>query len=244
MKIQPTALNQNGFTLIELVVVSVLLAIMATILYGSITGIMGGRDAIKSQRQTGTLAQFVLERMSRDLISRELIPLTNQEGASTPNTGFRGFGAQKYFEGTNASKDEANADSIRFVTNNVPQVTSSTVPNFGLIEVSYRLEKPKDRDADERAPRYVLIRDEKPAEISEQNKELLEKRTRSLPLADNVAGLNFRYLLNGEWQESWQNAQRPLPEAIEITLELLDELGDTQKFRTAIFVSKQPGRRS
>ena len=145
-------------------------------------------------------------------------------------------------EGTNDGNGENAQDELRFVSLNAAQAFAGSQGNFGLTEVSYRLEKP-ERDS----PFYeenedelkVLIREEIPADLN--NKKILEKKQISTPLAHNLTFLNFRYYNNfrNEWGNKWELRNSKPPGAIEITLGLKGENGREETFRTAVFTYKQ-----
>jgi prepilin-type N-terminal cleavage/methylation domain-containing protein len=238
---------ESGFTLIELLAVAVLLSILSAILYGSITAVLSGRELVTAQRQIALSAQQILDQFSKDLVSREAIPLEKEKNGSsqqgsqepTPQSGFSGFGVRRYFESTNQSKSEQPTDSLRLVTQGVPNAVLSERRNFGVIEVAYRIEElPRNQRGIGTSTRYRLIREETPAAVSDQKTR--EAQRVSTVMADFVTGFNLRFLLNGKWQDEWTGSTgRAFPEVVELSLTLIDENDTTHLFRTAVAVAKR-----
>lgn len=248
--------RESGFTLIELLVVSGLLAVLAGILYGTTSGLLSGREIVEQQRQNGQIAQYVFERMSRELTGRYLIALANKDNIQSGQSVSGGPGsfaasAQSpyaaagtpplYFLGESEKKGGEHADRVRFVSANAAQAGYGVRPNFGLVEIQYRLEKADalsyDKKRRKRGETYVLVREEFPAGVN--SAELIDNRTYTIPLANNVIGFNVRYLRDGKWEDQWEEARIQLPEAIEITLKLEGSEGQQDTFRTAVAISRR-----
>lgn len=234
--------QDRGFTLIELLLVSVLLALLSAILYSTINGIIRGSSLIEEQRVMTRTGQFVLERMTRELSARALIALNSEKSNSeAPGNPF-GIQPRHAMIGIDKKLGHSQADIIRFVSTTSGQAGQGAVQNFGLLEVQYALGEMDDSylpnlKAHADKDRYVLLRREAPANV--QNQELLKQRTYTIPLAENVVGLNFRYMKDGAWQEQWQDPGLRLPEAVEITLRLASETSEqTALFRTAVLISR------
>ena len=244
--------QESGFTLVELLVVCVLLGLLAAILYGTITGILQGRAIIESERQTQQIAQYVFERMGRELAGRSLTglsePSDKQQSTTQQTSPFAGLGQQtggsgrSYFVGSNAKESSSDRDRMRFVSANGSQQLFGKLPNYGLVELDYRLEEPEDRTEQPKDgfPNLLLVRGEVPAEVTD--KDVVEKRSATLVLADDVVSLNFRYMKDGKWQDEWAEQFTRLPEAVEVTLRLRASEDHIETYRTAFGVSR-PVRR-
>ena len=241
-KYKKTQVSESGFTLVELLVVTLLLSVMAAILYGSITGIMRGRKAVEGIRHASLVAEYVLEQFTKDLTSRELVALSSNAGSGETQSGFRGFNTSAYMIGENIKESEQDADILKLVTRGTPFAAIGGQPNYGLIELEYRLEQSDEEDREIGAKNtYQLVRDERPA--SNTDKKLIEARTRVVPIASGVRAINFRYLRDGTWQDEWKTSSIPFPEAIEISLTLLVDNEHEETFRTAVAISKRQNRR-
>ena len=67
--------SEKGLTLVELAVVTVLLAFLALTLYRTMSGIGQGREKIEGSRLNEQLARGILSRLSRELVNRDSLPL-------------------------------------------------------------------------------------------------------------------------------------------------------------------------
>ncbi len=235
--------EERGFTLIELLLVSVLLAILSAILYGTITAILSSRAMVTTEREISRTAQHVLERMSKELISRVVSPLSSggfgDESSDAPVRG------RTYLLGVNRGSGNDASDILRFVSSQGSPAQVGGNENYGLVEVEYRLREP---DAQESArtplpegPEWQkvnnLIRLEQPAEVSSTNVQ--EKRRFRTTVAQNITSLNFRYLKDGSWQNSWEGQGARIPEAVEITFSVQGvSEPSVRHFRTAVALSK------
>ena len=61
--------SEKGFTLIELIIVSVLLAVLGGLLYSTINGVIQAKNIVESEIEATSKAQFVLEKIGRELSS-------------------------------------------------------------------------------------------------------------------------------------------------------------------------------
>ncbi len=241
--------DESGLTLIELVVVAALAAVLSTILYGVLSSLLKARDATEKIRDAETTAHYLFVRMTKELssTSRSLTPLSlrkqnNQQVAS---------GAALYLEGTNKEAGEYARDSIRFVSTNAAQPFVDGPANYGTVEVSYSLQNASDEEAmiagvsanenkgDSRT--MVFVREEVPASVQLESTRL--KRRIVLPLASNVVSMDFRYLLDGKWRNEWKDINPALPEAMEITLGLVETDGKVEYYRTALALAPRARRR-
>ena len=190
------------------------------------------------------MAQYVLERMQRELTARVLSPIS-ADGSSQDGSSLGGLGGRSYFLGQNGGTEREERDRLRFVSSNAAQAQFAAAPNFGLVEVEYRLEENRENDAGRREedgpPGMILVREEMPAELPE--KKIAEARRAIFPLAYDVAALGFRYLKDGKWQEEWKEPLARLPEAVEVRLDLKSGPGQIARYQTAFYVSKPVRRR-
>lgn len=229
-----TRKQEQGFTILELLFVSVLLALMAGILYSSITGIMRSREAVEDQRATTKVAQSIFSRFITEFSSITAgSKLSDSKDCFNPCP----------IEGKNKGSGKNASDQIRFISLNASQPIAGAIGNNGLVEVSYKLKKNSSKspfyDPDQDKNLKVLIREEVPAGIDD--KKILKAKRITTPLAYNVSSLNFRYLINTVLNQTWENkwdrtrkAQPPI--AIEITLGIKGENGRKEVFRTAVHI--------
>lgn len=86
--------------------------------------------------------------------------------------------------------------------------------------------------------RFRLIREVRPAAVSDKNTR--KAHINNHILADTITDFNLRFLLNGKWVDEWSGSSgRAFPEAVELSLGLVDEEESIHRFRSAIAVSKR-----
>lgn len=226
--------KEHGFTLLELLFVSVLLALMAGILYSSVTGIMRSQEAVEDQRATTKVAQSIFTRLITEFSSITAgSKLSDSKDCSNPCP----------IEGKNKGTGRNAGDQIRFISLNASQPIAGAIGNNGQVEVTYKLKKNTSKnpffDEEQDKNLKVLIREEVPAGIDD--KKILKEKRITTALAYNISSLNFRYfkntIINQSWEDKWdknRNSQPPI--AIEITLGVKGENGRKEVFRTAVHI--------
>lgn len=252
--------RQAGMTLIEIIVVVVLLGIMTLIVYGTIRNITETKRLVEDQRSLVRSARFILGKMIGELSSKSSQSLRADEQGGEQDEGQDedqdlsggAFGANptspyarstgSFMLGKSAQGEKSDVDELRFVSNVASNSMLGPLGNNGALEIRYRLKEIKTAKEVSEAgyTRFVLLREEAPSGIEE--KEVLEKRTVSWPLVDNVVSLNFRYLKNEKWLEEWKATDFGFPEVIEITLKVVSEKGKIEAFRTAVAMSEKKPR--
>jgi prepilin-type N-terminal cleavage/methylation domain-containing protein len=226
--------RERGFTLVELIAVTVLLALMSGILYGSFTSILRAKTSIEEKRVTDRTAQLILDRMMREIGSIPIagVPLVGHKylsGEKVQST----RALQQYLIGTDAEKGEQDSDEIRFTSLAGGLPVFNNFSNYGIVEIAYRLESDSTMSGSSNV-RTMLIRDEIPAFVTDE--EIIRKRRRVLPLANNVVGINLRYYYKHEWHDEWVSRRNTIPEAIEITLSVQSEAADVEHYRTSVAI--------
>ncbi len=235
LKIKRDLKSERGFTLVEMVAVSVLLSMLSLVLYGTLDGIIDGRAAILNRSRSGATARIVMERMTRELngivfgITLSENDEEQQDGQGvTQGSSFSS--ARTFFEG----KSNSGKGSIRFVSAEVAQAAYGTFTNHGVVEIRYRLvEDPEQEDSEDKS--FILVREETPGGV--RNEKITKERKVVFPLASGISSLDFRFLDNEEWQSDW--SQPSVPNAVEITLGVTDSNGAKNMFRTAVAVSQK-----
>lgn len=241
-KLETIRYCESGLTLVEIAVVSVLLSLLSLIAYGSLTGIGRSKAKIEAEREVTRTAQYVISRLSRELMNRVEQPFasdTNEKESS---------GTQKkiYFLGKDQKSGSKSSDSIRFSSLGSGQVVFGGEANPGVVEIEYRMVEAKDKDliltgAEESGEkRMVLVREEIPAGLdsTESAKEIRAKKRIVFPISERVSSLNFRYRRNGKWLDEWSEKRKGFPDAIEITLGIRGAAENTEYYRTAIAIGR------
>ena len=211
--------SEKGFTLIELVIVSVLLSVLGSLLYGTINGVIQAKNIVEAEIEATSKAQFVIEKMGRELSS--VIPtalnLTNPNGTiSLNNIAFLG---QK--------------DKITFNTTAGGQIINGKNNNYGTVQISYYLEPESKEFGDKKT--FNLIREEIPSGITDE--KTVEIRRSSSTIVNSIEKVKFRFYSEENWADSWDRPE--VPEAVEILLLLKDIENSTKAYKTAYALRRQ-----
>lgn len=251
--------SEAGFTLVEVAVVALLLAFLGALVYGSLSGIMRTKASLERDRVITRTAQYVLERMTRELTNRVPVAIVKDEDESSLASASGGEGADEEEEeptgeetaeeedpgefqplmvGKDQRAGDRDIDTLRFVSAGSGQVVFSGRQNVGVVEVFYEL-----RDAEGTAGdmgKSVLVREEQPA--GEMDSKLRSQRRVVFPLSKFVSSLNFRYRKRGKWLDEWPERREDLPDVVEITIRVEDERGNGELFRTAVSLLREARR--
>ena len=207
-----------GFTLLEVLVSMVILAIVLTIAYRVFTSSYSALDQINPERDLFHTARVILDRMTDEI----------QSAYYRPDLEYTGF------VGESDEREDAPRDSLAF----------SAMANFYWIK---RVEGIKESDflkisyttveSEEDETETVLMRRQDPSLGSfEDDFEQIEFSERGVhQLADSVWGLDLMYFDGVEWVDEWNADEREgLPRAVEVKLILKTVKGDRVPFYAVI----------
>ncbi len=234
--------NELGFTLIELSFVAILLALLGSIVYGSITMLVRSKNALEERRVTERTAEAILARIGRELENHFSEPLRPEKKRAQPApepVDEDGEADEEPAESVSLMLGRAKrvrgaqADSLHFTTLGNP--ASSSLGNPGVIEVEYRLQQ-NDQFAAAGGlmgpPTFTLIREEAPAGV--EDIKVVDPRRFRAALTDRVRSLQFRYRVNRRWINQWSPRRDNFPDAVEITISLATDSGSADTYRTAV----------
>lgn len=228
--------SEAGFTLVELIFVSILLVILSAVLYGTLTGIIRTKTALESTRRADRTAEYVLSRLTRELSNRAAVALSVPGDNSQIRR--RQADAEKYLLGKSRRIAGRDADTIRFTSVGSGQTMMGATDNVGIVEIEYRLE-PIEGEASEAITsfsdddqRFALVRIEIPARAPSD--EIREQRRLATTLTRDLYSLQFRYRRNGKWINEWSQKRDGFPEGVEITVGVRGATGTIEKYRTAV----------
>lgn len=212
---------------------ALLLALLGSIIYGSITTLIRTKNVIESSRVGQRTAEAIISKISRELENRYAEPLRaksdNVAKESDSDSGEDELSSPLLI-GRSRKVQGESADSIRFVTLGNP--ASSQMGNPGLIEVQYSLRQNSNTYNGEHV--FSLVREEGPASVD--NQKIFDLRTFQQILSDRVRSLQFRYRFNRRWVNQWSTKRETFPDAVEITLSMANDGGGSQIYRTAVSV--------
>lgn len=193
--------RRAGFTLLEVVVALAVLALVASLTFGSIAGALRTRDLLEGDDEVNQSARIAMARLRRDF------SLAYQ----TANTG-----AVNTFRTQLVTRDDSERDRAWFTTLSHQRLYRDSREG-DQTEISLWTEDDPTTDG-----AFVLLRREAPRIDEEPEKDGV-----IYPLAYKVKVFNLRFLdpTTGEWREEWDtggiDTPARLPRAVQITLTLL-----------------------
>ena len=199
--------NIHGFTLMEVLIATAILGIVMVIVYGSF---------VQTRRVIGrTEAAVDGLRGIRAVFSR----ITNDVGMAFLSTAGDNNDIT-FFVGTDDYEAGYPNDQIDFTSFSHVR-RNSEAKESDQMEVGYYLRKDFEGAS-------VLMKREKPRiDVNPMY------GGRAYELCEDIAGIDFRYLDEGTWLESWDSrVSKKLPEAVEITIIIKDGSGAERSFRT------------
>ncbi len=226
--------NRKGFTLIEVLIAVVLLAVISLLLWQSMGGAINSKERSEKREQTYRGANLVLNRMTRELSMCVLYSSLEFLGISSSSEQM----TKSVFIGTNAGDhDKLTFDTlahVRYLKN---------VKESDMAEVTYFVEKAADEDQAQLGDYVLKIREKSPLDNQP------DQGGRVMTLLEGVKELNFRYydVTKGEFKDEWDTTKidfgNRLPKAVEITLVMQDPVNDenTIRFQTIALLEMAPG---
>ena len=206
--------GDSGFTLMEVLIATAILAIVMAIVYGSF--IQTKRVIGKAEGSVEELrgVRAAINRMMRD-ISMAFIssPLPNQTDDNSNNT---------FFMGTDDYTSGYPNDSIDF-TSYSNRIRNKDAKESDQTEVGYYIKRNYNGKS-------VLMKREKRRIDSNP-----VSGGKSYEISEDIEGLNFRYLDQGTWSDSWDSRTKTppsTPEAVEITIIVKDNSGTDRTYKT------------
>ncbi|MBV8882222.1 MAG: prepilin-type N-terminal cleavage/methylation domain-containing protein [Planctomycetaceae bacterium] len=211
-----SAPRKSGFTLVELMLAILILAIMMSIVYGVVVSTVSAAKRVEEITASSEIGPALLTRIRADL-----------EAAFLPKEG-------EFFVGSKRPGGGADRDRIDFISSDVAYGSENDVeePRFHSInEVGYQvLDSRKDPNVGILYRREDFFIDAEPL-----------KGGRLTEMYDRVRGFSLRYYDGKEWRADWSSkTQKGLPKAVEIELRLLvtnnDDPNHEQKFKTTVML--------
>ena len=227
-----STLRQRGFTLLEIMVATMILGLVMMSVYGVVARTLIAKTHAEERAELYASGREAVLRVADDI-----------EGALPPTAGL-GI----HFVGIDMA-DRVPTDAVQF-TVNIRRTNSSSQSRGGRAIVSYSLDPLPGSPG-----LYALRRQEELlTQAPEQEDAALDPEAAAAAAAqpeatgayvmDRVAGLSLRYLdpLGGSFVDAWDTTQEPeagqapigLPAAVQITLFLADVNGVPYDFSTIV----------
>ena len=237
--------GNRGFTLLEVTIALAILAVMLTLNYKILRGVITAKQLIDDRRDGMYIANSVLTRMVRELqltVKRPLLPeCTSAPGASqspspadTPNPADPA--APSGVKPVLLSESGLDGASITFLAKEAGQYVPDGGTHAGTVQITYRVAKDPNQSGSPDGG-LVLVREEIP------NTKPLAKACKSVlrfPITNNLTGLSFRFYDGRKkmWTDSWSGPQSSmLPEIIQFTISLKSPAGAVQSYTTSVHIS-------
>lgn len=234
-----------GFTLLEVTIALAILAVMLTLNYKIMKGVITAKQVIDDRRDGMYIANSVLTRMVRELqltVKRPLLPGCNSASgtssspspAATPNPADPS--GMNNVTPVLLSESGLDGASITFLAKEAGQYVPDGGTHAGVVQITYRVAKDPSQSGSPDGG-MVLIREELP------NTKPLSKACKSVlrfPITNNLTGLRFRFYDGRKkmWTDSWSGPQSSmLPEIIQFTISLKSPAGAVQSYTTSVHIS-------
>lgn len=224
--------KHSGFTLIELVIALAILAIIMSICYNSLSGIIRTKSSLDDSRDATALANAVLTRMTRELqlaVSDVAILAPANDLKKAYPSSISMIGEEKKVGG------KAN-DRITFLAQEGGQYLPDGGTHAGIVQISYRVEQdPESRSGSRRDQSYYLVREEIPYYVRPLEKAY--KKAMIFPITKSLVELQFRYF--SEDSESWittwgKDPNVRLPKMVEFTVGIKSPQGVVRRYTTTV----------
>jgi general secretion pathway protein J len=193
--------NNNGFTLIEVMVALALMVILTGALYGTYFSVIrarehGGARSEARRELSSTLGMLRNEIASSFYLSGMATATTGNQAATNP-----GQNLQFVVEDRDSFGNPAS----------LLQFTSITPPKAGTVPSS-----------DVQAVRYSVLEKEGVLTLAKESKDLyLQVKSSPFPMIENIEGFQVECYDGSKWVKTWDTALRPqLPDNVRVTVTL------------------------
>ena len=207
MKMRPQKFRRHGFTLIELVVAMMMVAVLAGSLYGTLRIAFQAKQNAETAIEPSRTAELAMEILRQDF-AMAVQPNPANVDTSTGTTVITGLIGN--FEGTDGAggNGRSNDDVAFYTTADSPQHVAA---NGEIKNIELTMIQPTNSN------NYVLVR-----------RVIRNLLTSTPPSPDtevicrNVSAFNVQYYDGAEWLDNWDSTaeDNTIPAAVAVTLEL------------------------
>jgi type II secretion system protein J len=210
--------DRRGFTLVELMLAILILAIMMSIIYGLVVSTVSAARRVEEITASSEIGPAILTRVRSDL-----------QAAFIPKDG-------EFFVGSKRPGGGADRDRIDFISGEMAygsEIEGEDARFHSINEVGYQvLENRKDPNVGVLYRREDYFIDAEPL-----------KGGRLTEVYDRVRSFSLRYYDGEAWRPDWNNkAQKGLPKAVEVEVKILvtdrDNPNVEQTFKTTVVLSR------
>ncbi|MGH7905072.1 MAG: type II secretion system protein GspJ [Candidatus Binataceae bacterium] len=204
--------HSRGFTLIEIMLAVMILALVLVMLAGSFSAVAHSKVQFQNRLTIDHEGRAILWTISNEL----------RDAVQTPN-----ILSNVVLIGTGRMGNGASIDSLSVSTLDLSH--SPSLDGFGAEQlVTYSSAPNPDHPG-----YFMLMRRERSALVPQP-----PANSRRIVLASNVLSLHVRYFNGTRWLETWNSAEQTpgqqLPQAVSIDLQLADQHGRPADFATRV----------
>lgn len=215
--------------------VTLLVAILSSVVYGTIAGFSRSESLSKEQREMDEIAAGVLSRMMFELSTTTASQLTNSARAAA--TGGTDASSRSFF-GQNRGEEGAQG-ILHFTSLSGGTLGVPTKSNLGPIEIVYRV-APVENQGGSNDERFELIREEYPADVAKNSPEAVRARGRRNVLTNKLSDFSLSFYSRGKWSNAFNLPYPGLPNAVSIQLVLTSDSGRSQTYKTSLITFEEP----
>jgi len=219
--------NIKGFTLLEILVAILILAIVLSTIYASFSDTIKNINYAESQADIFQMARIALERIQDDLECTMVIKEDESNDSEEDEKEL------EVFFGKDEEIDDRQADLLTFLSAKHLCLEEDDIYT-GKSRIAYYVLKVEDEEGDKDS--LVLYRADTPA-----LKRAPEPKTGGLILCDGLYSVNFIYYdADGEKHDHWDSNDEDIegrpPVMVSIKLEFINELNPEEplRFETAV----------
>ena len=205
--------HNRGFTLIEVLISSVIATFIAVVAVGALRSVAGARERIEKTTEVSDELRFAANIIRRDLTNIYRDPE---------------YTAMK-FVGAIGQTEEEPPISLTFKTTSTAKARFDAIEG-DLYEVQYFISQNVDKS--------MLMRRYCPV-VGMEEDELTQGGILA-PIAENISGLNFMFFDGTEWIDQWPEEQETLPGMVEVTLIAGDVENETANMTINNFIVTFP----
>ena len=223
--------RQRGFTLVELLLAISILALVISVTYSALNGIIETKVILEDQREARQIANATLVRLTRELqLAYEGIPRLppRNEPKKRFHSSDNVLGEVDNMGGTKFSK-------ITFIALSGGQYIPDGGTHAGIVQITYSVRENPEADLGDLENRtYLLVREERP--YIRPPEKAYEKEM-IFPVTEDLVGFNLRYYDSDQqsWHDTWGEESRDgVPALIQFSLQIRSPRGRIERFSSMV----------
>jgi prepilin-type N-terminal cleavage/methylation domain-containing protein len=232
----------SGFTLLEITITLGILGVVLTIIYGVFAQTIAAKEFAERRADEAAGARSALTRMTQDLQNaRATLPAAPGQSQApvsgvTPTPRARGspkvLSGRALFLGRVRTEGGVPIDDVAFTTI-VRRPTAATFAGADLGIVHYFI-----APLSPQSPILGLYRETTFSLSGDEFDPDKANPASSVLILPGVSGLDYRFFDGRDWVEEWDSSDNrnfsAAPQAVEITLSVTNDAGESERYETAV----------